>query len=293
MRTPEFEAMVAPARLYPQIWRLLLGALLAIFICLGFVAIMFCLLFITYGPMKFGGVLATLYPALSPGPVIINLLTIIPLGLGTIVAAAALHQRGPSTLFGPWDETVRGFFTAIFASLPIYAILFAFGFFTEDLVDNMSWSHWAKWASVGVIVLLFQVTSEELFFRGYLPQQLAARFRSPIIWMLIPAILFSLAHFNPAAGDLKWLIMMNTFVFALMASDFTTRTGSLGAAIGLHLINNVNAMLIVSLSGTMTGFARWVTPYSLNDTEALILPLGMNIIFLLVIWRVVRWALER
>ena len=31
MRAPEFEAMIGPAKLYPQIWRLLLGILVILF----------------------------------------------------------------------------------------------------------------------------------------------------------------------------------------------------------------------------------------------------------------------
>ena len=39
--------------------------------------------------------------------------------------------------------------------------------------------------------------AEELAFRGYLMQALAARFRSPLVWWLLPALLFGAAALEP------------------------------------------------------------------------------------------------
>ncbi len=53
---------------------------------------------------------------------------------------------------------------------------------------------------------LIQTGAEELVFRGYLQQQLAARFASPLIWMVLPALIFGAVHYDPAtAGPNVWL----------------------------------------------------------------------------------------
>jgi membrane protease YdiL (CAAX protease family) len=43
------------------------------------------------------------------------------------------------------------------------------------------------------LVVFFQAASEELVFRGYLPQQLAARGDSPLVWGFLPSFVFRLA----------------------------------------------------------------------------------------------------
>ena len=47
-------------------------------------------------------------------------------------------------------------------------------------------------------LILMQVAAEEVAFRGYLLQQLRARFRSPLVWAVLPALVFGALHFDPA-----------------------------------------------------------------------------------------------
>ena len=42
--------------------------------------------------------------------------------------------------------------------------------------------------------------AEEALFRGYLLQQLAVRNPSPLIWMVLPALVFAALHIDPGAG---------------------------------------------------------------------------------------------
>lgn len=294
MRTPEFEAMLTSAKLYPQIWRLLLGILLVVFIYLGFSAILFSGLFIIGGPFEFGFWLARLSPADEPIVVSALLLTAIGFLIAALIVAPACHYRGPGTLFGPRDETFRGFFITVVVSIPLYGILFALASISGAPPEaNLPLYIWLQWLPLAVPLILLQVSGEELIFRGYLPQQLAARFKARIIWMGLPAVLFGALHFNPAAGDMKWLIIFTTFFIGLIAMDLTERTGSLGAAIGLHFVNNLSAILILTSKDSLSGLALWVSPVGFGDTEIAAIGLGTNIIFLLILWRVIRWALER
>jgi hypothetical protein len=82
------------------------------------------------------------------------------------------------------------------------------------------------------------------------------------------------------------------FAFGLIAADLTEKTGSLGAAIGLHFINNFFGLLIISIPGTITGLALWVTPFGLEDHGIIAASLVLNVVFLVVVWRVVLWALD-
>jgi hypothetical protein len=296
MRSPEFEAMIGPAKLFRDFWRILLGALLILYVYIGTVLILALALFAATGPLEFMPALMRLTLLTDPVSVLLMLATFLGMFLGPIIAAAACHYRGPGTLFGPREETLRGFFIAVLAAVPLYAAVTSLGFRLDPPVENLAWPAWLGYLPFFLPLLLLQVTAEELVFRSYLPQQLAARFRSRWVWMVLPAAIFSALHFNPQMGRLLPLIFLSAFVFGLIASDLTERTGSLGAAIGLHFVNNFVGMGLVALSGAMSGLAKWVTPYTISDPEAqntLAIALGANVIFLLVVWRVVRWALER
>jgi uncharacterized protein len=133
-----------------------------------------------------------------------------------------------------------------------------------------------------------------VLFRGYMQTQLAARFRSPIVWLLLPSLLFGIVHSDPAtAGDNVWMVVGSAAVFGLIAADLTARTGSIGAAWGFHFANNVVAIAILATGGTITGLALWVTPYTLAEYEATLAAVLLDVGMLVVAWWLVRRAVAR
>ncbi|WP_428547812.1 lysostaphin resistance A-like protein [Profundibacter sp.] len=293
MRTPEFNAYIAPARLYPQIWRLVLGILLILFVYFGFIALVLWAGVIANFPMgslRWANAVLTVQGAV---PTLIMLFTFTGMALGPIIAAPACHMRGPGTLFGPLDVTLRGFVTATITVLLIMAAYSAVTLWFQPVQPNLPMEEWLRYLPYAIPLILIQTSAEELIFRGYLQQQLAARFKSPLVWMILPAALFAALHWDPEMGSNKWLVVGVTFAMALIASDLVQRTGSLGAAIGLHFANNIFALLFVSVQNTITGLALYVTPFDKADTAELPLALGMDLLLLLVIWRILRIALDR
>ena len=293
MRTPEFEAYIAPARLYPQIWRLLLGLLLILFIYLGFIGLVFWSGFAYATPFKFLSWANAVLTTQGAVPTLIMLFTFTGMALGPIIAAPACHMRGPGTLFGPLSDTLRGFFTATAIVLLIYTVYGVVMFFIEQPLPNLPLNEWLGYLPYALPLILIQTSAEELIFRGYLQQQLAARFNSRLIWMVLPSALFASLHWDPALGNNLWLVLGVTFAVAMIAADLTEKTGSLGAAIGLHFANNVFALLVVSVQDTITGLSLFVTPFSKTDVTALPLVLGIDMILLLLVWRILRIALDR
>lgn len=291
MHTPEFEAMLRPARLYPELWRLPLGILAILFCYLGWLALMMVGVFAAVGPLEFFGWIQGLESPDLPGQTLLLLGTFFGMMLGAVFAALC-HFRGPGTLFGPRDETLRGFFVTLAVAAPLYAALMGLGAWIEAPMPNLPWETWLKLVPVALVLVFVQITAEEMIFRGYLQQQLAARFAARWVWMGLPSVLFCALHWNPAAGNAVWLILLTTFVFGLVMADLTARTGSLGAAMGLHFVNNVAGLLVISISGTITGLARWVTPFGLEEGARLIPSLAFNILFLLVLWRLLIRALR-
>lgn len=297
MRRPEYEASLAEARLYPELWRTATGLGLILLLWFGTGALILLgavgIVASNEGPFAilpwFNGLTA---PS-TPFHVVVVLVTFIGMFIGCVVAAAALHARGPATLFGDFAEWRRGFLTALAVMVPIYALLLMANFYVDPPVANLPLGKWLAWLPLTLGLLFVQTGAEELFFRGYLQQQLAVRFRSRVIWMWVPSLAFALLHWTPDAGANLPLVLLSTLTFALVAADLTERTGSLGAAMGLHLGNNFAAVALISGSGTITGLALYVSPTDLAETGVQSLAIAGSVLALLLIWTITARLLDR
>ncbi|MFT3975418.1 MAG: CPBP family intramembrane metalloprotease [Amaricoccus sp.] len=90
---------------------------------------------------------------------------------------------------------------------------------------------------------------------------LATRFRSPLVWGLLPALAFGALHWNPAdQGHAAPLAVVSATLAGLLLADITVRTGSLSAAIGLHVANNVVALLVLAPASGLDALALFVLP---------------------------------
>jgi membrane protease YdiL (CAAX protease family) len=241
-----FDAFLAPARGRPALWRTLAGALLAAAAWLAAVA--------AFLP------LADRLPADPDRAFLLAYLaSFAGLALGAAAAARLLQSRAPATLLGPGGFRPRHFALAagIVAALallsaPLLAWLAA-------PARQLPLATWAAWLPLVLPALLVQTAAEELAFRGFLMQSLAARFQSPLVWLLLPAALFGLLHWNPAEfGRDAWLVALSTALIGLLLAEVTVRTGNLSAAIGLHFANNIVSLLLVSVPSPVAGFSLWI-----------------------------------
>ncbi len=291
---PAFESFVAPACRRPALWRLLLGMLVMIatvVVVSGAAAGAFVLLM---GREAAGALLRQILEPQSPTGTILLLASFVAMALAPVVAAAVLHRRGPGSLIGPAGRTIRHFAaaTALVAALYALSILaWSAGFAAQG---NLPPETWLVLLPAGLVLVLIQTGAEEAIFRGYLMQQLAARFPHPAVYMGLPSLLFGVLHFDPLTmGGNAWAVVVSATLFGVAAADLVRATGSLGAAWGLHFANNCVAILVVATQGTITGLALYVTPYEAGDvavTGPLILA---DLITLGVVWAILRRWLGR
>ncbi|MBF9031312.1 CPBP family intramembrane metalloprotease [Rhodobacterales bacterium HKCCE3408] len=310
MQYAAHEAFIAPARHRPQIWRLILGIVLAAIVYVAvMVAIIAGAIWIANGPALMTEMsdwlvsdrlaqaplereITDVVTARTPTDMLIVLSTFAGMALGAMAAARVMHGRGLATLTGPFAPMLRHMGLAIVIAAPILAVT-AILPPVLSTVENLDLPLWASFAPLALLMILIQTGAEELFFRGYLQQQLAARFRSPIVWMVLPSLLFGLGHLNPDQyGPQAWLIVGVTALVGLLAADLTARTGTLGAAWGLHFANNVAAILFVSMDGPMSGLALRVVPAANLPPDLLTTLLIRDTIVLVAIWAAIRFALR-
>ncbi|MGY6634337.1 MAG: CPBP family intramembrane glutamic endopeptidase [Alkalilacustris sp.] len=288
-RHPEpFDSFVAPARLRPQLWRLGLGLALIVVINLMVSAGLFMALATLgrgVGPTGFGQ---------SPGMMVALLLSFVGLAVGTWAAARLLHGRSLASLIGPRRRAARHFLAGAGVIALVYGVSFVLGGSALEVQRNLPTAVWLAWLPLALVGLAIQTGAEELALRGYVQSQLAARFASAWVWMVLPSAMFGLLHYDPAMmGGNAWLVVGVTGLFGLMAADLTARTGTLGLAWGLHFANNLFALLVVAPQGALSGLALFTAPFAADDTGMMRGLLVVDVAILALIWGLCRWGLRR
>lgn len=193
----------------------------------------------------------------TPGGVMFQLITFAGIWPGSWAALKLMHKQPFGTLFSPqtrirWNDFAGG-------------LLLAGGFWLVTLIIGVSLvgvpqrteltlGTWlTAFAPLAVLVFL-QASGEEIIFRGYILQQWAARYRSPMVWAFLPAFLFGLAHYgNGAELGIGWQYVAVTTLFGLTAAALVWRTGSLAAAMGMHTGMNMFSLSSVGLQGIVEG----------------------------------------
>ena len=182
---------------------------------------------------------------------------------GVWLAVRLLHKRRLATVLGASGRIARGDFTRAFAATAIVAgvgVAASFGFDPTIQRSAMPVGAWLAAIPVLVAILLVQTSAEELMFRGYLLQSLAARHRSPLVWGVVPGLLFAVLHWNPAASAPLLAVVIGAIaVFAFAATVLVYVTGNLGAAMGMHFANNIVAFLLISSDSPERALALYVS----------------------------------
>lgn len=213
---------------------------------------------------------AWLWPKLGAGR-ITGAFLLLGLGtIGTLAGAAALlviartQGRRFSSLAGPGLSA-----GAVAAGFLLFALIGALFFVAAFWADDtpLVWRVDAvriAYAGFGLVAMLAIAAAEEIVFRAYLPQGMAARL-PPALAVLVTSVAFGLLH---GLGE-GWPGVAYRTVLALAMFWAIAVTGNIGAAIGAHAANNMMAVIMVpvdqpgrivallELPGTGDGLDTW------------------------------------
>ena len=237
------EVFVAPARKSPALWRLAVGLVLAV---VGYLALsqMYFQMIYGFAADQAQSLFAQLDAGSTPVAMYLLLFSFAAMMMSVAVTVRVLHGRSFRSLLGPLPLFWRDFRAVLIVVLGLSVIIAILPPWDmgAPYVPNMAFGPWMTLLPLSLIAVFVQVTAEEVVFRGYLQQQLAARFRSPFIWMVLPSALFALGHYLPdTAGENAILITVWAGFFGILMADLTARSGSLGPAVAVHFCNNVFA----------------------------------------------------
>lgn len=289
-----FQRWIDAARPKAQLWRTVLGAVIVVVFWLVWTLV--------FGLIAVGGNLITrnaLASVMGQSDVPLSYLDVVMatgvlfatfwgLWFGVWAAVRFLHKRGLASVVS-FQGRVR--VDQLFIGMALAAGYLVVGTVLSSFsgaVPQRSSLPLETWLiSLGplAILIFLQSAGEEMFFRGYLTQQLAARVRHPIVWGFVPAIAFGLAHAANGGGDPQFAAY---YVFAatmlgLVMTATVWRTGGLAVAMGFHLVNNIGAFLVVGIAGASppVSLFQLSLPEAMGSATTDLLMLGLLLAFVL------------
>lgn len=293
MQYPAHDAFIAAARPRAQLWRLAVGLVSILVIYAAGIAAIFGALVAFSGLDGAQTWMARMAAADTPTSTLLVLATFLGMGIGPLIVARVLHRRPAASVFGPRARVLRDFATAMAICLAVYAVI---AVLPSDSAPRPGLAPmlWAAFLPLALVAILVQTGAEELLFRGYLQQQLAARFASPLVWMILPSVLFALGHYQPETmGDNAWLIVAAVGLFGILAADLTAASGSIGAAWGFHFANNCVAILFTAIDGPLSGLALYTAPFDPADAAEARPLILLDMAVTLATWAAIRFAVTR
>ena len=182
-----------------------------------------------------------------------------------------LHHRSLRSVIAPterihWRNYTRAIlFILVFAGVTSIPVLL-----NAEFTQQLSLSQWLPWLAPALLLIFLQTATEELVFRGYLMQQLAARFHSRWVWWVLPAALFGALHYNTLTyGDNAWLVVFSAFITGLIFGDITARSGDLSIALGLHFANNLTVILLLGVPGQLSSLSLFLQKLNVRDVDVM------------------------
>ncbi len=227
----------------------------------------------------------------TPGSLAYLNLALASLIPATFVVSWLLHRLTPGWLTSVMPRMRWRFFVAclglavvaLFATLVVSAMLPDAGAAdgAEISGDLNAWTSTTRdFALVVLLLTPLQAAGEEYLFRGYLTQAFGGLFGSRVVAVVVPALLFALAH---GIGQ-SLPVFFDRFAFGLVAGVLVIVTGGLEAGIAMHVLNNWLAFGLALAYGDLasslnpTGGSWWSIPSTLTQ----------SLVFLGLVWWVSR-----
>ncbi len=194
-------------------------------------------------------------------PVQFALVMISPIMLfvGVWVAQRLVHRRTLTEL----TSTTQFRWPLVWQSMAIWLGMGILFIVLESLIypERYTWTFDAgAWLMIAPLVLLLipiQASGEELFFRGYLMQAVARLWAQPVFLVLLSGVAFMAPHLaNPEMGSAlggEIPMALNYFLVGVGTAVLSVRDNGTERAIGMHVVNNLFAGIVVGYEGSVLG----------------------------------------
>lgn len=202
-----------------------------------------------------------------------------------------LHRVTLGALIGPPATALHAGIKVAVYLIPLYIVVLGPSLSDPAVYQQMDVATWLAVLPLTLPLLLVQIGAEELVFRGYLQSHMAALSRNPLVWMVIPSVLFGLIHYDGTQPPYSaWAYVVWATGLGLVCADVTARHGTLGPALAIHFINNVFAMFVLAADDWLYGASLFIWPTFGQPWEPWV---PFETLFLLSVWLATRLAIRR
>jgi membrane protease YdiL (CAAX protease family) len=205
------------------------------------------------------------------------------------LAVYVLHGRPVRTLITASERINWG---RLFSSFGLWFVLSALISLVEALLYpgryelTLNLGKLISFAVATLLLIPFQTSAEELFFRGYLIQWIGLKVNNWVILSIISGLLFALPHvLNPEVDVNFWLVMGFYFLFGVFAAWVTLKDNGLELALGMHAANNIYAAIIANYTNSALQTPAMFTVNELDPVYGLISPAVAMVVFYLVLFQ--------
>ncbi|MGC3978735.1 MAG: CPBP family intramembrane metalloprotease, partial [Paludibacteraceae bacterium] len=214
--------------------------------------------------------------------------------LALILLVKPMHKR-------TWKEVANGtnilrwnrVYTGAMVWLILYSAYLAVNYFLDK--DNFQFSFnpspFITLVVISLLLIPFQTTFEELFFRGYIVQGMAAWTRKRWLVLIVPAFFFGLMHIlNPEIREFGfWIAMPQYWYYGLFLGFLTIVDDGIEMAMGVHAANNIFLSIMVTHKASVLQTPALLTQHRVNpilDTVSLV---GLSLIFIFILAKKYNW----
>ncbi len=212
----------------------------------------------------------------------------------TVLLLKPLHKRMFSEVInGTKQIRWKRFFTAFGVWFVIAVVYFAIDYTLNPVTYNFQFdaSKFILLLLLSLILIPIQTSYEELVFRGYLAQGIAAWTKNRWLTILIPSLLFGLMHaFNPEVKEYGFWVAMPQYVFfGLLFGFITILDDGIELAMGSHAANNMFLCLFITNKSSVLQTPAVFEQTKINPNKETIVLIIMGVLVALIFSKIYKW----
>lgn len=212
----------------------------------------------------------------------------------TVLLLKPLHKRTLTEVINGTRSFRWGrFFFAFLAWGLLLLALFGIEYFRDpgNYTFSFNPSAFLPLAVIAFLMIPLQTTYEELLFRGYLTQGIAAWTRNRWLAILIPGIAFGLIHIaNPEISEYGLLFTLPQYIlFGIVFGAITILDDGIECTMGAHAVNNIFACLMLTFKASALQTDALFTQHKIDAGHDLITFIVVCALFLVLLSRKYKW----
>lgn len=180
---------------------------------------------------------------------------------------------------------------AVWAVISVMLMVISLKTSPDDFILRFNVAKFIPLLLLTLLILPFQTSFEEIFFRGYLSQGIAVWTKNRWCVLVIISLVFGLMHaLNPEVKEFGfWMMMPQYVLMGALLGLISILDDGIELALGIHFANNAFGSLFVTHSASALQTDAVFQVQNIDPVSDLISLLVISIIVILAFQRIYKW----